>query len=82
MAPRLLVAVATALITFSTRPVQPESELPCAQLGGTAPCQMTVIMPRMTTVLIGIIKLGRGSKLPWERYIAANVNRAGGGGGR
>lgn len=38
---------------------------------------MTVIMPRMITVLIGIIKLGHGNKMPWERYNAANVNMAG-----
>lgn len=38
---------------------------------------MTVIMPRMITVLIGMIKLGHGNRMPWERYDAANVNMAG-----
>lgn len=34
-------------------------------------------------VLIGMIKLGHGNKMPWERYNAANVSMAGeGGGGR
>lgn len=41
---------------------------------------MTVIMPRMITVLIGIIKLGHGNKMPRDWYNVANVTMAGGGG--